>query len=123
MVSTTNFIDKLKQVQSANGLTDLEMAQRLGCSRQLYQKTRTEQIPLGIKILRGVISAFPGELSKNAIYFLTSNADQLAEGADRNAHQMPQNGKIARFRGWLVVPILGLKRLFCWGKAKTNTKS
>lgn len=98
MVSTTNFIDKLKQVQSDNGLTDLEMAQRLGCSRQLYQGTRTEQIPLGIKILRGVISAFPGELSKDAIYFLTSNAHQLAEIADRNALQRAQNRILAGLR-------------------------
>ncbi|MBA7627686.1 hypothetical protein ES703_35153 [subsurface metagenome] len=101
MVSNTKFLDKLKQFQSVNGLTDLEMAQRIGCSRQLYQKTRTEQTPLGIKILRGVINAFPEELSKDAIYFLTSGVHQLTEGADRNAHQTAQNkilGVLRAFR-------------------------
>jgi len=106
VVSTIKFIDKLKQIQSDNSLTDLKMAQRLGCSRQLYQKTRTEQIPLGIKILRGVINAFPEELSKDAIYFLTNEAHQLAEVADRNAHQSAQNKISAHLRALRHIPYL-----------------
>lgn len=123
MVSTTKFIDKLKQIQSANGLTDLEMAQRLSCSRQLYQKTRTEQIPLGNKILHGVIRAFPEELNKDAIYFLTSDAHQLAEVADRNTHQTTQDGKRGLLKRLYDRFCYRFMRWYCYPKAKSGSNS
>lgn len=66
-------LTKIKEIQSREGLTDAEMAKRLGCSRQLYQGVRSEKVPLGSKILKGISSAFP-ELQADILIFLSSDA-------------------------------------------------
>ena len=81
-------VSKLKEIQVANGLTDGEMAKRLNCSRQNYQKTRTGEIPLGNKLLKGISTAFPGlrkdvKAITNRI-FLSCDANRIPEGATKS---------------------------------------
>ena len=79
----SKIVGKLREIQLARGLTDMQMAQRLNCSRQNYQKTRTGEIPLGIKILKGISVAFP-ELQGDVIYFLSNGANKLPDNATKN---------------------------------------
>ena len=77
----SNLITTLEQRQRHLDLNDSQMAHRLGCSRQLYQMTRTGKIPPGPRVLKGISGAFP-ELQQDIIYFLSSNADELSKGGD-----------------------------------------
>lgn len=74
MASNRNItiVDKLRERQTQLVLSDTEMADMLGCSRQLWQMTRTGKTPLGKKVIAGVIAAFP-ELKGDIIYFLSND--------------------------------------------------
>lgn len=76
MDSTKQFIQHLTKIQEREGYTDLQMSNRLGCSRSLFQMTRTGKIPLSITILKGSIRAFP-ELKRDAYIFLTNDASVI----------------------------------------------
>jgi len=94
----SELISKLQYIQANEGLADKEMARRLGCSRQLYQMTRTGKIPPGNKILKGISIAFP-ELQQDVIYFLSNNDNVLSNNV-KNPLTQPSEPQ-----GW------GLKRL------------
>jgi len=94
-------IGRLRDIQLSKRLADMEMARQLGCSRQLYQMTRSGKIPLGNKILKGILTTFP-ELEQDVIYFLSSNDKKLSDNA-KNPLKQPSEPQ-----GW------GLKR-FCVG--------
>lgn len=81
MTDNTQLVNKLIKIQEKENFTDLQMAERIGCSRQLYQMTRTLRIPVGVKILKGALKAFP-ELSGDAYIFLIDSADKQTEKAD-----------------------------------------
>jgi len=98
---------KLKYMQVHEGLTDKEMAIRLGCSRQLYQMTRTGKIPPGNKILRGISAAFP-ELQQDVIYFLSRNDNRLSTNANNPLRQ--PSGAQERGLKRLLVGLLGRLR-------------
>ncbi len=76
-------IQKKEHLTDKKCFTDEEMATKIGCSRQLYQMTRTEKIPVGFKILEGAVRAFP-ELQRSAIYFLMHGANKTTETADQH---------------------------------------
>jgi transcriptional regulator with XRE-family HTH domain len=69
---------KIREIQVKKGLSDREMAEKLGCSRQLYQMARTGKIPLRHKILKGISLAFP-ELQGDILIFLSTNVTNQAE--------------------------------------------
>jgi len=77
----SELIGKLKYMQVQEGLTDKEMAIRLGCSRQLYQMTRTGKVPPGNKIIKGISTSFP-ELQQDVIYFLSNNDNRMSDNAN-----------------------------------------
>jgi len=103
----SDFLNELIKIQKETpsqhtgkkGLTDSEMAHLIGCSRQLYQATRTGKVPLGYKVVKGAIKIFPG-LREFAIYFLTDSADKRAVIADTSTttHQKPQNKILTVFK-------------------------
>jgi len=92
----SGIISKLKGIQVREGLSDGDMAERLGCSRQLYQGTRTGRTPLGNKILKGITAAFPDLEQDVVIYFLSSDASKLPN----NAKNPPRQPSKAQGRGW-----------------------
>ena len=71
------FVKRLIAIQQEQKLFDGDMAEKIGCSRQLYQMTRTNQAPLGLVIIRGGLRAFPGdrELIKGAALWIRDGAD------------------------------------------------
>jgi len=103
-------IAKIRDIQSQKGLPDKEMAKRLGCSRQLWQMTRTGKTPIGSKIMKNVSKAFP-ELQQDVIYFLTNDAQKCPNNAQQNPLKQPSE---AQGRGLKRVFVELLRRLRKW---------
>jgi imidazoleglycerol-phosphate dehydratase len=55
MESTESILVKIVQLQQKQGQSDQQMARKIGCSRPLYQRTRTGRIPLGGRFLKGAM--------------------------------------------------------------------
>ena len=93
-----SLINKVSAAQIREQLSDSDMAERLGCSRQLYQMTRSGKIPLGNKILKGISIVFP-ELQQDVIYFLSNNDNRLSNNANNPLSQPsePQGRGLKRF--------------------------
>ena len=97
-------IAKLVELQVKGELTDREMAERLGCSRQLWQMTRSGRIPLGKTMAKCITRNFP-ELNRDIIYFLAQSVDRLSrDGAENPLSQPsgPQGRGLKRFCVGLV---------------------
>ena len=47
--------EKVSQYQAQNNLSDQQMAELIGCSRPLYQRTRTGKVPLGGRFIKGAL--------------------------------------------------------------------
>ncbi len=92
MDTKSPFIAELVNIQELKHYSDGEMANRIGCSRQLYQATRNGKIPLGMTILRGGLNAFP-QLRNVAVI--------LAEVVDRDTPEKPSERRYKRFLAWL----------------------
>jgi len=61
MESTELILGKIVQLQQNAGLSDRQMAKRIGCSRPLYQRTRTGKIPLGGRFIKGAMKLLAAE--------------------------------------------------------------
>jgi len=55
MDSAENVLQKIIQLQKSEGYSDQQMAEKIGCSRPLYQRTRTGRIPVGGTFLKGAM--------------------------------------------------------------------
>jgi imidazoleglycerol-phosphate dehydratase len=56
MESTETVLNKIIELQKSKGYSDQQMAEKIGCSRPLYQRTRTGKIPMGGTFLKGAMS-------------------------------------------------------------------
>jgi imidazoleglycerol-phosphate dehydratase len=61
MDSTENILEKIIKIQESHGYSDQQMAERIGCSRPLYQRTRTGRIPVGGTFLKGALRLLASE--------------------------------------------------------------
>jgi len=61
MDSLIEILNKIVQFQNAEGYTDEQMAEKIGCSRPLYQRTRTGKVPVGGTFLRGAMKLLASE--------------------------------------------------------------
>jgi imidazoleglycerol-phosphate dehydratase len=61
MESTEAILAKVVQLQQKQGYSDQQMARKIGCSRPLYQRTRTGKIPLGGRFLKGAMKLLSAE--------------------------------------------------------------
>ncbi len=55
MDSPDEVLRKIVQLQNRHGYSDQQMAEKIGCSRPLYQRTRTGKIPVGGTFLKGAM--------------------------------------------------------------------
>ncbi len=62
MESTEEILAKIVQLQQNNGYSDGQMAKRIGCSRPLYQRTRTGRITIGGRFLKGAMKLLAEEI-------------------------------------------------------------
>ena len=63
MDNLADILDRVVQIQNTQGYTDAEMAQKIGCSRPLYQRTRTGKVPVGGTFLRGAMDLIESDTS------------------------------------------------------------
>jgi len=62
MESAEIILGKIVQLQQKQGFSDQQMAKRIGCSRPLYQRTRTGRIPIGGRFLKGAMKILTDEI-------------------------------------------------------------
>ena len=55
MESAEKVLQKIIQLQKDKGYSDQQMADKIGCSRPLYQRTRTGRIPMGGTFIKGAL--------------------------------------------------------------------
>jgi imidazoleglycerol-phosphate dehydratase len=55
MDSPDEVLRKIVQLQNSHSYSDQQMAEKIGCSRPLYQRTRTGKIPVGGTFLKGAM--------------------------------------------------------------------
>ncbi|HJX13859.1 MAG TPA: imidazoleglycerol-phosphate dehydratase HisB [Dehalococcoidales bacterium] len=55
MESAEEVLKKIIRLQESNAYSDQQMAEKIGCSRPLYQRTRTGKIPVGGTFLKGAM--------------------------------------------------------------------
>ena len=60
MESTEKVLQQVIRFQNDNGYTDQQMADMIGCSRPLYQRTRTGKIPMGGTFIKGAMKLLAG---------------------------------------------------------------
>lgn len=97
-------VKELESIQRTNAYTDGDMAKLIGCSRQLYQATRKEDISVGWTITKGSIKVFP-QLRNMAILF-TGIPDNLPENA-----QDKQESRLERMFEVLYALYLKVRRV------------
>ena len=56
MDQVKEIIEKVEKLQKESGYNDQQMADKIGCSRPLYQQTRTRKITAGGRFLNGAIA-------------------------------------------------------------------
>lgn len=103
--------EKLKELQTSEGLNDYKFADKLGISHQLWQMTRSGKRDIGLIILKAILKAYP-ELDRDVLIFLSGDVVITSGGVDlaTDAPQPSQDGKLARFLSRLIGFIKGARR-------------
>jgi imidazoleglycerol-phosphate dehydratase len=65
MDSTGNILEKVTKYQEIHGYSDQQMAAKIGCSRPLYQRTRTGRVAVGGTFLKGALRLLSSEVSSS----------------------------------------------------------
>jgi imidazoleglycerol-phosphate dehydratase len=65
MEMVNELIEKVIRFQKDHGYADQQMAQKIGCSRPLYQRTRTGRIPVGGTFLKGAMKLLASSVAEN----------------------------------------------------------
>jgi transcriptional regulator with XRE-family HTH domain len=73
-----SLVAKLHERQLTLNLSDSEMAERLGISRQMWSFTKNGRRWVGFAILQGIVRGFP-ELSAEALFFLRSDVTEITD--------------------------------------------
>lgn len=105
--------EKLKEIQTREGLSDYKFADKLGVSHQLWQMTRTGKREIGLAVLQGIMRACP-ELDRDVLFFLRSDVviDAGIVGHATPPPEKPQNRFLARFRAWWGGVVLRAKKIW-----------
>jgi imidazoleglycerol-phosphate dehydratase len=65
MDSTGNILERVVKFQESGGYSDQQMAAKIGCSRPLYQRTRTGRVSVGGTFLKGALKLLSSEISSS----------------------------------------------------------
>jgi imidazoleglycerol-phosphate dehydratase len=68
-----NVLKRIIELQEKQGYSDQQMAEKIGCSRPLYQRTRTERIPVGGTFLKGAMKLLAEEIPEGRKSIITRN--------------------------------------------------
>jgi imidazoleglycerol-phosphate dehydratase len=80
METANQLIEKVIQYQKTHGYSDQQMAEKIGCSRPLYQRTRTHRIPVGGTFLKGAMKllALPEADGRKAVIRRTTGETDIS---------------------------------------------
>jgi imidazoleglycerol-phosphate dehydratase len=59
-------VEKVEELQKEGGFNDQQMADKIGCSRPLYQRTRTRKITAGGRFLKGAIALLSSKVEASS---------------------------------------------------------
>jgi transcriptional regulator with XRE-family HTH domain len=76
-------IDRLKEVQKAEGLSDAKFAEKMDIHRTTWIRIKTNQIGLSTRVLQNVLGVYPG-LKKEVNIFLLENATNSSKQGGPN---------------------------------------
>jgi len=113
-VVANSLLEKLKELQAKEGLSDYKFADKLRVSHQLWQMTRTGRREIGLAVLQGALRAYP-ELNRDVLFFLgwdvsiTSKVVANATAINHNTPERVYKPFLAGFRRKVVSTI---QRLF-----------
>ena len=82
MAGVNEVLDRVITLQNEQGYSDQQMAEKIGCSRPLYQRTRTGRILVGGTFLKGAMRLLESEGSSTrsaAVNRKTSETDIVVE--------------------------------------------
>ena len=112
-VVASNLIDRLRDIQTKEGLSDHKFAKKLSISYQLWQMTRTGNRDVGLALAKGIVKAYP-RLIGDVLIFLGADVVKVS-GVDgelsRSAPQTTQNRHRDVFSRWGKVIDLWLDKL------------
>jgi imidazoleglycerol-phosphate dehydratase len=63
METVDEVMEKIVRLQKESGYSDQHMAEKIGCSRPLYQRTRTGRVPVGGTFLKGAMKLLASSVS------------------------------------------------------------
>ena len=78
MVEVNKVLQQVVQIQERGGFSDQYMADKLGCSRPLYQRTRTGKIPVGGRFLKGALRLLEAEYPKGRAATVKRNTQETS---------------------------------------------
>jgi imidazoleglycerol-phosphate dehydratase len=84
MDNLTDILEKVVRIQNTQDYTDSQMAQKIGCSRPLYQRTRTGKVPVGGTFLRGAMRLVDSDTSNQRIASLNRETLETKIDLDLN---------------------------------------
>jgi len=106
-----SLIEKLKEKQTKERLSDYGFADKLSVSHQLWQMTRTGKREIGLAVLQGTIRAYP-ELDRDVLIFLGGDVDMSPkdEVDNHNTPEKPCNQNLDGLRHKLISFIQSIVR-------------
>ena len=116
-------VEALKDIQKELNLKDGSFAKTLQTDRGTWNKIKNGRRKLSPRLILLAYQVYPQLREKILFSDATPQSIIATTGSTTDRSETTQNGKLAIFRGWAIVLILVLKRLFCNFKAKTDTKS
>ena len=76
-------INRLKEVQKAENLSDAKFAKKLGVHRTTWIRIKTKQIGFSTRVLQNIITAYPG-FKKEVSIFLFGHATDGSKPGNAN---------------------------------------
>jgi len=114
-------INQLIQTQRAKNLTDEQFAHSLGIHRLSWVRNKRTKVISSDTLLR-VFQVYP-ELREKFLSSFVTGKDKEVTAITTIPSQTHQDGKLARFRGWLRGFIKGSQKIFFFPKANSATDS
>ena len=84
MDSLNEILENIVHFQNTKGYTDEQMADKIGCSRPLYQRTRTNKVPVGGTFLRGAMKLLASETDTKRLAVVNRETSETSIALELN---------------------------------------
>ncbi len=83
-VELEEIVEKIQQIQKSKRYTDKQMAEKFGCSRVTYQRTRTGKIPVGGAFLKGAMKLLSAGISGTRTSVIKRKTEETSIAVELN---------------------------------------